>query len=230
MDLLKPRRIEALLAGLAVGVFLADIYTPLGYVSSTPYLVVIVLASLSDSPRLTRALAVLCSGLLALGIWIYPVSVAPLSVVLVNRLILLAVLWIAAGLARRNQRMRRRLRRQQRALKTANAKLAELAWQDGLTGLANRRSFDQRLATECNRAAREQGALSLLMIDIDRFKRYNDSLGHQAGDDCLIRVAGVIHAEFRRAGDFAARYGGEEFAVILPETSQAGALARDDRC
>lgn len=93
MDLLKYGRIEALLAGLAMGVFLADIYTPLGYVSGAPYLIVIVLASLSDSPRLTQALALLCTGLLALGAWIYPVSVVPLSVVVVNRLILLAVLW-----------------------------------------------------------------------------------------------------------------------------------------
>lgn len=222
----RPIRDSILLCGLAAGIFLADIYTPLGYVSGAPYLIVVALASLSDSPRLTQFLAVVCSGLMALGVWIYPVTVVPLFVAVTNRLILLAVLWITTGLVVRNQRMQRILKRHQRALKTANAKLADLALHDGLTGLPNRRSFDERLALECSHAAREHTPLSLLMIDIDLFKRYNDSLGHQAGDDCLIHVARIISEEFRRSGDMPARYGGEEFAVILPDTSQAGALER----
>lgn len=221
-----PIRYAILLVVLAAGIFLADVFTPLGYISGAPYLIVIALASLFDAPRLTKYLTILCSGFMVLGAWIYPVAIIPLSVVAINRLTLLLVLWIIAGLVLRNQRMRGVLKRQQRALKAANAKLADLALRDGLTNLPNRRSFDERLALECGRAARKHTPLSLLMIDIDYFKRYNDSLGHQAGDDCLIQVAHALHTEFRRVGDMAARYGGEEFAVILPDTGPVGALER----
>ncbi|MBO9535564.1 sensor domain-containing diguanylate cyclase [Herbaspirillum sp.] len=104
-----------------------------------------------------------------------------------------------------------------------NRILSQLAMQDGLTGLANRRHFDQSLATEMNRARREDTCMSLLMIDVDFFKRYNDRYGHQCGDDCLKKVAGTLQACLQRPGDIAARYGGEEFAVILPECDTEGA-------
>ena len=108
-------------------------------------------------------------------------------------------------------------------LAEANRRLKALAGQDGLTGLANRRAFDEALAKEHRRTKREKKALSLIMIDVDRFKLFNDCYGHPAGDDCLRRVAAAIAETARRPGDVAARYGGEEFAVLLPDTDEAGA-------
>ena len=101
-------------------------------------------------------------------------------------------------------------------LAAANVKLAEQAMSDGLTGIANRRLFDQTLAVEWTRSARSQAPLALLLIDIDHFKRYNDHYGHALGDDCLRRVAQLLAGCSRRAGDLVSRYGGEEFAVLLP--------------
>ncbi len=112
--------------------------------------------------------------------------------------------------------------RLQMRLTMANHRLAEMADTDALTDLGNRRSFDQHLAQEWARAARNKEQLGLLLLDIDHFKSYNDSHGHQAGDICLQRIAGAIRKTLRRPGDFAARYGGEEFAVILPQTDNDG--------
>lgn len=115
-----------------------------------------------------------------------------------------------------------------RRMRQVNAMLAQLASRDGLTSLANRRTFDEMLATEWRRAQRLQQPLALLMLDVDHFKRYNDAYGHLGGDECLRKVAGVIATQGARPGDLAARYGGEEFAVILPNTDATGAgnLAR----
>jgi diguanylate cyclase (GGDEF)-like protein len=117
------------------------------------------------------------------------------------------------------------LARQLRRRETAEAELAVLATTDGLTGLANRRTFDRRFETEWLRASREKSPVSLLMIDVDQFKAYNDVYGHQAGDECLTRVAKVIAATVSRPRDLVARYGGEEMAVLLPDTDSAGAAA-----
>ncbi|MGL6241619.1 diguanylate cyclase [Pseudomonas sp.] len=105
----------------------------------------------------------------------------------------------------------------------AEHELAQLAATDALTGLANRRSLDQALRHEWFRAQRSGMPLSLLMIDADHFKAFNDRHGHQAGDEALRAVANVISAQIRRPADLAARYGGEEFSVILAETDGAGA-------
>lgn len=99
-------------------------------------------------------------------------------------------------------------------LEAANLSLTELSITDSLTGLGNRRHFDEVLRTEWERARRGAKPLALLLIDIDCFKDYNDCYGHQAGDDCLMQVAAVLRASLRRAGDLAARYGGEEFVVV----------------
>ena len=109
-------------------------------------------------------------------------------------------------------------------LKKANQKLEKMALMDGLTGISNRRLFDKTLKKELKRARRKKTDLSLIMIDIDNFKEYNDTYGHQQGDQCLKKVASVLDQETKRAADFAARYGGEEFAVILPDTAKDGAL------
>ncbi len=109
-------------------------------------------------------------------------------------------------------------------LMAANAKLDDLAHRDGLTDLSTRRAFDESLEREVGRSRRAKTPLSLLLIDVDWFKRYNDAYGHPAGDECLRAVARCIQATARRPTDLAARYGGEEFAVILPETDARGAF------
>lgn len=114
-------------------------------------------------------------------------------------------------------------------LEKAQGELQTLASLDALTGLANRRSFDMKLGAEWRRAARDHSPLSLLMIDVDFFKRYNDSYGHQKGDACLQFVATSIAGADLRESDMAARYGGEEFAVILPGTRLEGAASVGER-
>lgn len=109
-------------------------------------------------------------------------------------------------------------------LRKANETLARLATIDGLTQVANRRFFDQTISREWNRLKRTGQPLSLILSDVDFFKHYNDTYGHQAGDDCLRAVAGTLDAHVRRGGDAVARYGGEEFAVVLPGTYPEGAL------
>jgi diguanylate cyclase (GGDEF)-like protein len=106
----------------------------------------------------------------------------------------------------------------------AEEKLEELATTDALTGLRNRRKFDTSIETEWRRAARLRRPLALLMIDADHFKTFNDTFGHQAGDEVLVGIAICISDSVKRAGDCAARYGGEEFAVLLPDLSPAEAF------
>lgn len=113
--------------------------------------------------------------------------------------------------------------RTQLRLKRATDELKKIASIDGLTDIANRRSFDEALVREWGIAMRGQRSMSLLMIDIDYFKRYNDHYGHQLGDSCLSKVAQAIQNELKRPGDMAYRYGGDEFAVILPDTTSEGA-------
>ncbi|TSE34587.1 Response regulator PleD [Tepidimonas fonticaldi] len=103
-------------------------------------------------------------------------------------------------------------------LKFQSDLLRALAFVDGLTGVANRRQFDERLAIEWSRAQRHGSALSLILVDVDHFKAYNDHYGHPAGDDALRRVAGCLREHVRRSTDLVARYGGEEFACLLPDT------------
>jgi diguanylate cyclase (GGDEF)-like protein/PAS domain S-box-containing protein len=113
--------------------------------------------------------------------------------------------------------------------KRAKMALKELATKDGLTGLSNRRSFDQMLLAEWARAQRTQKPLALLFVDVDHFKLLNDLHGHQIGDECLRAVAGVVRDHASRPLDLATRYGGEEFALILPEMDCDGACAIAER-
>lgn len=114
-------------------------------------------------------------------------------------------------------------------LSAAKAELERISLTDSLTGLANRRHFDAALTREYRRAVREGSTLSLIMIDIDYFKEFNDDYGHPAGDACLVKVAETLAAVFRRPGDLVARYGGEEFAVVLPDTPDASDIAETCR-
>lgn len=109
------------------------------------------------------------------------------------------------------------------ALERLNQELQRLTATDSLTGVANRRRFDEALDHEWRRAARVGAPLACIMIDIDHFKAFNDRYGHLQGDACLRQIAHALVATVRRAGDIVARYGGEEFAVVLPGTTQAGA-------
>ncbi len=113
----------------------------------------------------------------------------------------------------------------ERELEALTRKFEQLSNQDGLTGVPNRRCFEDVFRKEWLRARRDGTSLSALMIDIDCFKDYNDTYGHLQGDLCLRRVAEAIGAALKRPGDFVARYGGEEFVVLLPGTDMAGALS-----
>lgn len=111
-----------------------------------------------------------------------------------------------------------------------NRKLAAWSHQDGLTCVANRRMFDQTLGTEWARARRSKAPLSLIVLDIDHFKEYNDRYGHVRGDECLVRVAGELGAMPLRSSDLFARYGGEEFVLLLPQTPADAALPIAEKC
>jgi diguanylate cyclase (GGDEF)-like protein len=110
------------------------------------------------------------------------------------------------------------------ALKAANQELQRLAYVDGLTQIPNRRSFDKRLFQEWRRARRSQKPLAIVICDVDYFKKYNDTYGHQLGDECLFRIAQTIAAVVQRPSDLVARYGGEEFVILLPDTDIEGAI------
>jgi diguanylate cyclase (GGDEF)-like protein len=116
-----------------------------------------------------------------------------------------------------NVNYRLSLQQMQDELLKANLELKELAARDGLTGIANRRQFDEVMLQELHRCARSEAPLCLMLIDIDHFKDFNDNYGHLAGDDALKRVANALQQQLKRQGELVARYGGEEFAVILPQ-------------
>lgn len=122
-----------------------------------------------------------------------------------------------------NRKLDIRVQQRTKELEIANAKLQEMSFSDGLTGVKNRRYFDERIVAEYKRAFREQKYLALLMLDIDHFKDVNDQHGHQIGDDCLVEVARIFKKNINRPGDTLYRYGGEEFSVLLPETDLKGA-------
>jgi diguanylate cyclase (GGDEF)-like protein len=103
--------------------------------------------------------------------------------------------------------------------------IRKLVFLDGLSGIYNRRFFDQQLVVEIARSVRNGSPLALILLDVDFFKHFNDHYGHQAGDDCLREIATALKASLRRPADLVARYGGEEFACILPETDFSGAMA-----
>ena len=117
----------------------------------------------------------------------------------------------------------------QQALGQAQRRLEQQVRTDALTGLANRRHFDETLGNEWRRHAREQSPMTIVLMDIDYFKKYNDALGHPAGDDCLRRVAGLLTEAFGRSADLAARYGGEEFVVLLANTASEEAAEQVER-
>lgn len=127
-------------------------------------------------------------------------------------------------LAEYNANLEKKVKKRTEQLEIVNQELERLVNKDGLTKVANRRYFDQQLQQEWLRLKREKQPLSLILIDVDFFKFYNDYYGHQAGDDCLIQVAQAIKKAVHRSADLVARYGGEEFVVILPNTDKLGVI------
>lgn len=109
-------------------------------------------------------------------------------------------------------------------LREANATLSHLSETDGLTSLLNRRGLDRQLEVTLRQAQQQRRPLTLLLCDVDHFKLYNDTLGHQAGDECLMAIADVFRSSCQRAGHFAGRYGGKEFALVLSDTPKSGAM------
>lgn len=116
-------------------------------------------------------------------------------------------------------------KRAEQELLRLHRELEAMSLTDGLTGIANRRLFDQRLDTEWSDARRTGGPISLVLVDVDWFKPFNDTYGHVAGDDCLQAIAGVLRQVARRPRDLAARLGGDEFVILLPDTDEAAAQA-----
>lgn len=123
-----------------------------------------------------------------------------------------------------NARMDEIIQAKTKELEIVNQKLSELSLTDALTGIANRRHMDKFLADEVRKLSRHNRSIAFILMDIDHFKRYNDRLGHLAGDEALRRVAGVLQASVTRSSDLIARYGGEEFAIILPDSSGKDAV------
>ena len=121
-------------------------------------------------------------------------------------------------------------KRNEEKLERLQKELEELSYKDGLTGVANRRMFDAVMKTEWAQAQRNSQPLSLLIIDVDYFKQYNDRYGHIQGDECLKQVAQLLAAALQRPRDFLARFGGEEFVIVLPETDEAAARMVAERC
>ncbi len=143
-------------------------------------------------------------------------------------LLLLVQLWLGIrlyGQISLRDRLEKERRNLQKLLVKKSRSLRHQALKDALTGIANRRQFDTRLAREFNRAADEGTSLALVILDVDHFKQYNDQYGHPAGDECLKFVAACINGGRRRSEDLAARMGGEEFAILLPHTGLRGAIA-----
>ena len=128
------------------------------------------------------------------------------------------------NLLERNRELEKLVETRTLALAEANRQLEVQSHTDGLTGIANRRSFDTVLAQEWNRGLRARTRLALIMIDVDFFKDFNDGYGHMEGDACLRSIAGILAGVARRAGETAARYGGEEFAILLPNAHEEQAL------
>ncbi|WP_052469293.1 sensor domain-containing diguanylate cyclase [Pseudomonas massiliensis] len=143
----------------------------------------------------------------------------------------LVLLMLIAGLTGFGAMVLGQLRQRMRAeeeIGRAHQAMRDMALSDGLTGIANRRRLDQALPEEIRRARRKGSTLALVMVDVDHFKRYNDTYGHAAGDECLRQVAAAIQGNLKRPADLAVRYGGEEFTLLLPDTDLSGACKLTD--
>ncbi|HOB53773.1 MAG TPA: diguanylate cyclase [Acidobacteriota bacterium] len=223
-NVVGPAIDTALCLVLALAILALDAITPLGIADGILYVAVLLLCPSVRQPRLIWLLAAGCSLLVAVGYWISPTVGVWSFIPVTNRILSVGMIWTTALLMHQLRDARRRIERQQETLRKTNTILERLARLDGLTGICNRRCFDSQLLQEIRRCVRETQPLSLLMIDIDHFKDFNDQAGHPAGDRCLVQVACTIRSCLHRPGDFLARYGGEEFAAILSAADADGAV------
>lgn len=173
--------------------------------------------------RIRMAALVMRTGALLLLLWVGSVFSRRLRSELVEQARL------REAITASNQLLEVKVHQRTAELEAANQRLATLSATDALTGLANRRSFDQSWEAEWQRASRQGVPLAIAMVDVDQFKAYNDHYGHQAGDVCLKLVAQTLGGTAQRAGELVARYGGEEFVVVLPGLAGAEASAAMER-
>lgn len=143
----------------------------------------------------------------------------------VSRMVGIGLISLVGAIALQVEQYERQLLAVTRKLESANLALEHQSAIDGLTEVGSRRQLESVLGKEWGRARRAQHPLALIMVDIDHFKAYNDTYGHQSGDDCLKKVAWTLKETLRRPADMVGRYGGEEFLMVLPETDEKGALA-----
>lgn len=195
----------------------------------TPFLVICTIMGVLFLIRPGISISIFLFAFVLFSIGIHVAQSRP-DIVLTNQVNGLASAGIGISLSlimwygnKKNILQARKIQEQQEALQRINLELEKLSITDDLTGLNNRRFFNRSIKNEIERHRRSGKALSLLLMDIDHFKLFNDNLGHHEGDECLRKVAAVIRESAARPFDVAARYGGEEFAVILPYTDMNGA-------
>lgn len=201
---------------LGLTVLWVDSLTPLGVADGMLYSVVILFALFTGSRMFIYVVTGVCLLFLAIGYFLSGKIGVPVWIVLTNRGMSLLTILLTAILAAKLQRAREKLRQHQRELEI-------MSITDITTGIFNRRHLNEILDLEYKRMAREGTTLSILMIDVDYFKNYNDKLGHQTGDECIRKVAQALLGILQRPGDVLGRYGGDEFTAILPNTDRDGA-------
>ncbi len=202
--------------------FLFDLALPLGVAGGVPYVATVLIGIWLPIWWHTVGLAILVSILTGLG-FLFSEPGSVLWIVLTNRALALFVIWTTTILLLFNKKAEKQLIH-------LNKELEQFSFQDGLTELANRRMFDLTLDREWGRSQRDQLPLSLIMLDIDFFKQYNDHYGHQQGDECLKQIAQALNGVSKRSMDLIARYGGEEFVVLLPNTNNKQAIQLAEQC
>ena len=199
---------------LGIAVFLFDIFSPLGIAAGVPYISLILVGLITQKPRFILILAALASLLTVVGYYLSPTSLTDNNIVLFNRGLALFAIWATTIVTYFHLRML--------------ARLEPLATTDQLTGLCNRHYFSSELVKQINIWRRYQRPLSILILDIDFFKKVNDTYGHMAGDYVLQMIAGICQNAVRDI-DTVARIGGEEYAILLPSTAVNGAMRTAQR-
>ena len=210
-------------------VFVADLYLPTKISVEIPYVTVVISSALCTSNNYyVKYSAFLCSVFIIID---YIFSAATTTVLweeLLQRLEILVVIWMTTSVLYLEKNLHNKLQniaaKQLKILNSSEEKLSWLASHDELTSVYNRRFFNTQLKKEWQILMRNKLPISLIMIDVDFFKQYNDTLGHSAGDNCLKLIAREMQNQLNRPADFLVRYGGEEFAVVLPDTDLNGAV------